>query len=67
MQDYQAGYVKFALPKGRFLSPTANLLAEIDLGFRGYSDKTKQYRLRSARIALSGNLAYTGNVRQYGL
>jgi ATP phosphoribosyltransferase len=40
--------VKLALPKGRFLSPTANLLAEIDLGFEGYSDKSKQYRLRSA-------------------
>jgi ATP phosphoribosyltransferase len=50
MKDYQAGYIKLALPKGRFLSPTANLLAEIDLGFEGYSDKTKQYRLRSARF-----------------
>jgi ATP phosphoribosyltransferase len=48
MRDYQAGYIKLALPKGRFLSSTANLLAEIDLGFEGYSDKTKQYRLRSA-------------------
>jgi len=50
MKDYQAGYVKFALPKGRFLSPTASLLAEIGLGFQDYSDKTKQYRLRSARF-----------------
>jgi ATP phosphoribosyltransferase len=50
MRDYQAGYIKFALPKGRFLSPTAYLLAEIDLGFEGYSDKTKQYRLCSARF-----------------
>ena len=50
MKDYQAGYIKFALPKGRFLSPTADLLAEIDLGFEGYSDKTKQYRLCSARF-----------------
>jgi ATP phosphoribosyltransferase len=50
MKDYQAGYIKFALPKGRFLSPTANLLAEIDLGFEGYRDKTKQYRLRSAKF-----------------
>jgi len=40
--------IKFALPKGRFLSPTASLLAEIGLGFQDYSDKTKQYRLRSA-------------------
>jgi ATP phosphoribosyltransferase len=50
MKDYQDSYIKFALPKGRFLSPTASLLAEIDLGFEGYSDKTKQYRLRSARF-----------------
>jgi len=49
MKDYQ-GYIKLALPKGRFLSPTASLLAEVDLGFQDYSDKTKQYRLRSARF-----------------
>jgi len=48
MKDYQDGCIKLALPKGRFLSPTASLLAEIDLGFQDYSDKTKQYRLRSA-------------------
>ena len=51
MKDYQDGYIKFALPKGRFLSPTASLLAEIDLGFEGYSAKTKQYRLRSTRFS----------------
>ncbi len=50
MRDYQDGYIKIALPKGRFLSPTASLLAEIGLGFQDYSDKTKQYRLRSARF-----------------
>jgi len=50
MKDYQDGYIKLALPKGRFLSPTASLLAEIDLGFQDYSDKTKQYRLRSAKF-----------------
>jgi ATP phosphoribosyltransferase len=50
MKDYRAGYIKIALPKGRFLSPTASLLTEIDLGFQNYSDKTKQYRLRSARF-----------------
>jgi ATP phosphoribosyltransferase len=50
MKDYQAGYIKLALPKGRFLSPTASLLAEIGLGFEDYGDKTKQYRLRSARF-----------------
>jgi ATP phosphoribosyltransferase len=51
MKDYQADYIKLALPKGRFLSPTASLLAEIGLGFGGYGDKTKQYRLRSARFS----------------
>jgi len=50
MRNYQAGYIKLALPKGRFLSPTASLLAEIGLGFQDYSDKTKQYRIRSARF-----------------
>jgi ATP phosphoribosyltransferase len=50
MKDYQDGYIKIALPKGRFLTPTASLLAELDMGFRDYSDKTKQYRLRSARF-----------------
>jgi ATP phosphoribosyltransferase len=51
MKDYQTGDIKFAVPKGRFLSPTASLLAEIGLGFDGYGDKTKQYRLRSARFS----------------
>lgn len=50
MKDYQAGYIKLALPKGRLLVPTASLLAEIGLGFQDYSDKTKQYRLRSAKF-----------------
>jgi ATP phosphoribosyltransferase len=50
MKDYQAGYIKLALPKGGFLSPTARLLAEIGLGFEGYGHKTKQYRLRSTRL-----------------
>jgi len=47
MKDYQDGYIKLALPKGRFISPTASLLAEIGLGFQDYTDKTKQYRLHS--------------------
>jgi ATP phosphoribosyltransferase len=51
MKGYQAGYIKLALPKGRFLSSTAGLLDEIDMGFEGYGDKTKQYRLRSARFS----------------
>ena len=57
MKHYQDGYIKLALPKGRFLSPTASLLAEIGLGFQDYSDKTKQYRLRSVRFpALSAKI-----------
>ncbi len=47
---YQSDYIKFALPKGRFLSATANLLKEIALDFKGYSGKTRQYRLQSARF-----------------
>jgi len=47
---YQSEYIKFALPKGRFLFSTANLLKEIALDFKGYSDKTRRYRLQSARF-----------------
>ena len=47
---YQADYIKLALPKGRFLSPTANLLKEIALDFKGYSGKTRRYRLQSIRF-----------------
>ncbi|MFW6118093.1 MAG: ATP phosphoribosyltransferase [Chloroflexota bacterium] len=50
MRNYQDGYIKLALPKGRFLSPTASLLADIGLGFQDYSDKAKQYRLRSTKF-----------------
>ncbi len=50
MKDCQDGNIKFALPKGRFLSPTASLLDEIDLGFEGYSAKAKQYRIRSTKF-----------------
>jgi ATP phosphoribosyltransferase len=50
MKNYQDGYVKFALPKGRFLSPTASLIDEIGLGFEGYSAETKQYRIHSTRF-----------------
>ena len=50
MMDYRDSYIKLALPKGRFLSPTARLLTEINLGFQDYNDKTKQYRLRSTRF-----------------
>ncbi len=47
---YQQGYIKLALPKGRFLPSTANLLKEIALNFEGYSNKARQYRLRSEEI-----------------
>jgi len=50
MKHYRDSYIKLALPKGRFLSSTASLLTEINLGFQDYSDKTKQYRLRSTRF-----------------
>lgn len=50
MKDYQNGCIKLALPKGRFLSSTANLLVEMNLGLDGYSDGARQYRLRSARF-----------------
>jgi ATP phosphoribosyltransferase len=50
MKHYQDGYIKLALPKGRFLSSTASLLAEISLGIQDYSDETKQYRLHSTRF-----------------
>ena len=48
--EYQSNYVKLALPKGRFMLPTANLLQEIALGFKDYNDRTRQYRLRSRRF-----------------
>jgi ATP phosphoribosyltransferase len=50
MTDYHASYIRLALPKGRFMSATASLLADIGLGFEAYSDRTKQYRLRSAKF-----------------
>jgi len=50
MKHCQNGNIRFALPKGRFLSPTANLLGEIDLVFQGYSAKAKQYRIHSTRF-----------------
>ncbi len=57
MRNHQNGYTKFALPKGRFLSPTAGLLAEIGLGFEGYSAEPKQYRVSSTRFpGLSGKM-----------
>jgi len=42
--------IKLALPKGRLLATTANLLARINLGFEDYGDNARQYRLCSARF-----------------
>jgi ATP phosphoribosyltransferase len=50
MKDYRDGSIKFALPKGRFLSPIASLLDEIGLGLEGYSAETKQYRVHSTKF-----------------
>jgi len=50
MKDYQAGYIKLALPKGRLLAPTANLLTRINLGLEDYGDNARQYRLCSTRF-----------------
>jgi len=47
MKGCEVGPVKLAVPKGRFLSPTAALLADIGLGLGGYGGDTKVYRLRS--------------------
>ena len=43
-----SGDIKIALPKGRLLPPTADLLEEAKLGFDGYNEQTRHYRLRSA-------------------
>jgi len=45
----QSNYIKLALPKGRLLPDTANLLDGVGLGFEGYSEQTRQYRLKSAK------------------
>ena len=47
---HKVSYIKLALPKGRLLSPTAEVLSEVALGFEGYGHKTRQYRLQSVRF-----------------
>lgn len=42
--------IKFALPKGRLMASTAILLKNIGLGFNDYSDKSRQYNLKSERF-----------------
>ena len=57
MKDRQDGNIRLALPKGRFLSPTASLLDEIDLAFEGYGPRAKQYRIHSPAFAgLAGKI-----------
>lgn len=46
----QSNYIKLALPKGRLLPATANLLADVGLGFKGYTERTRQYRLQSRNL-----------------
>jgi len=43
----RSGSLKIALPKGRLLPPTAALLEAAKLGFEGYNEQTRHYRLRS--------------------
>ena len=45
----QSNYIKLALPKGRLLPATANLLDGVGLGLEGYSKQTRQYRLKSTK------------------
>lgn len=47
MKGSQFNHIRLALPKGRFLAPTAGLLAKEGLGFQGYEEKIRQYRLWS--------------------
>ena len=47
---YQSSYVRIALPKGRLLSATADLLDQVGLDFEDYDGKTRQYNLQSVRF-----------------
>jgi len=42
--------IRFALPKGRFLSSASELLDAAGVSFEDYSSKTRQYRLLSSRF-----------------
>ena len=42
-----SGQIKLALPKGRFVIPTAELLKEAGLGLNDYGGETRRYRLKS--------------------
>jgi ATP phosphoribosyltransferase len=43
-------YVRLALPKGRLLPATASLLKEVELEFKNYTQRTRVYGLKSARL-----------------
>jgi len=42
--------IRFALPKGRFLTPTSELLANGGVAFEDYNSITRQYRVWSSRF-----------------
>lgn len=42
--------IRFALPKGRFITPTSELLATSGVAFEDYNSKTRQYRVWSSRF-----------------
>ena len=42
--------IRFALPKGRFITPTSELLASCGVAFEDYNSKTRQYRVWSSRF-----------------
>ena len=46
---YPSDSVRLALPKGRLLSPTAELLNGIGLSFEEYDSGARRYRLQSPR------------------
>ncbi|MBN1857034.1 MAG: ATP phosphoribosyltransferase [Dehalococcoidia bacterium] len=48
--ESRSSSIRFALPKGRFLSPTSALLDSIGMAFDEYTSKTRQYRLVSSRF-----------------
>ena len=50
MQAIGSDGIRFALPKGRFLSSTSELLDAAGVSFDDYNSKTRLYRLRSTRF-----------------
>ncbi len=50
LTESRLDYVKIALPKGRLLPATACLLKETKLDFKDYTQGTRVYRLKSAKL-----------------